>query len=271
MRNVLEMINYEKNKGYNEANATAKVCQDIVLEAIAMSSLSRNITIKGGVVMRSKTKDMRRATQDLDIDFIRYSIANQSLDLFIQQLNCIPDITISRAGDIEELKQQDYHGKRIYVQIEDTYDNKLNSKIDVGVHKKFEIEQEEYCFDIALNNEGANLLINSNEQMFTEKLRSLLKFGPASTRYKDIFDIYYLIDKIDKGKLEICLETYKFQDDGMRENNSSDILKRVQMTFNNRTYQRRIATSDKKWLDEEIEQIFEKIIEFHVSLVKVAV
>jgi len=116
---------------------------------------------------------------------------------------------------IEELKQQDCHGKRVYVQIEDTYGNKINNKIDVGVHKKFEIEQEKYCFDITLNNEGANLLINSNEQRFTEKLRSLLKFGSISTRYNNIFDMYYFIDKIDKNKLEICLESYIFQDDGM--------------------------------------------------------
>ena len=46
---------------------------------IAGSSLNRNVTIKGGVVMRSKTKNIRRATQDLDIDFIRYSLADGRL------------------------------------------------------------------------------------------------------------------------------------------------------------------------------------------------
>jgi hypothetical protein len=40
-----------------------------------------------------------------------------------------------------------------------------------------QIEQEEYCFDIAYDDEGASLLINSNEQMLSEKLWSLLKFG----------------------------------------------------------------------------------------------
>lgn len=65
----------------------------------------------------------------------------------------------------------------------------INSKIDFGVHNKFQIEQEEYCFDIGFDNEGASLLINSKEQMLTEKLRSILKFGVFSTRYKDIFDI----------------------------------------------------------------------------------
>ena len=40
-----------------------------------------------------------------------------------------------------------------------------------------QIEQEEYCFDIAYDDEGASLLINSNEQMLSEKLRSLLKLS----------------------------------------------------------------------------------------------
>lgn len=46
-----------------------------------------------------------------------------------------------------------------------------------------QIEQEEYCFDITYDDEGASLLINSNEQMLSEKLRSLLKFGTFSTRF----------------------------------------------------------------------------------------
>ena len=40
--------------------------------ALSKGTLNRNVTIKGGVVMRSKTGNVRRATQDLDIDFIRY-------------------------------------------------------------------------------------------------------------------------------------------------------------------------------------------------------
>ena len=68
--------------GYGIADARARVCQDIVLEGIAESSLSRNVTIKGGVVMRSMSGDVRRATQDIDIDFIRYSLAEESIDRF---------------------------------------------------------------------------------------------------------------------------------------------------------------------------------------------
>jgi hypothetical protein len=56
-----------------------------------------------------------------------------------------------------------------------------------------QMEQEEYCFDITYDDEGASLLINSNEQMLSEKLRSLLKFGTFSTRFKDIYELCFTV------------------------------------------------------------------------------
>lgn len=49
-----------------------------------------------GVVMRSKTRNIRRATQDLDIDFIRLSLSNEAIDTFISKLNCLDGITLKR-------------------------------------------------------------------------------------------------------------------------------------------------------------------------------
>ena len=154
-----------------------------MLKAIAQGSLSRNVTVKGGVVMRSITGDVRRATQDMDLDFIRYSLSDESIRAFIQKLNCLEGIRISIIGDITELSQQEYNGKRVSVLIEDDTGHSFESKIDLGVHKQVQIEQDEYCFDVCLDDVGASLLINSKEQIFAEKLRSLLKFGPLSTRY----------------------------------------------------------------------------------------
>lgn len=51
--NIREEIDKIRDDGYNEANAEARLCQDIILKAIAESSLKRNVTIKGGVVMRN--------------------------------------------------------------------------------------------------------------------------------------------------------------------------------------------------------------------------
>lgn len=56
-----------------------------------------------------------------------------------------------------------------------------------------QMEQEEYCFDITYDDEGASLLINSNEQMLSEKLRPLIKFGTFSTRFKDIYELCFTV------------------------------------------------------------------------------
>jgi len=83
MANLEELARKVKNEGYSEVNAEARVCQDIVLKAIAQSSLNRNVTIKGGVVMRSITGNYRRATQDIDFDFIRYSLSGLMKKIYV--------------------------------------------------------------------------------------------------------------------------------------------------------------------------------------------
>jgi hypothetical protein len=220
------------------------------------------MTIKGGIVMQSITQNIRRATQDIDIDFIRYSLSDSSIDEFINKLNSIEYLNIRRVGNIEELKQQDYHGKRVFVEITDDYGNIVESKIDLGVHSHLEIKQEDYCFDIAFNDDCVSLLINSKEQMFTEKLRSLLKFGSFSTRYKDIFDMYYHCDKMEKEKLRICIGSYIFSDLNMRENHMPDVVHRVRVVFSDNRYRNRVDLSDKRWLDDDIDIIFKTILAF---------
>lgn len=56
--NLREMTVKIQEMGYDAADARARVCQDIILKAIARSPLSRNVTIKGGVVIRSIDDDI---------------------------------------------------------------------------------------------------------------------------------------------------------------------------------------------------------------------
>jgi len=53
MINIKELSNKIKEEGYNEELAEAKLCQDIILLLLSKSKFNKNITIKGGVVMRS--------------------------------------------------------------------------------------------------------------------------------------------------------------------------------------------------------------------------
>lgn len=261
--NLRELIDAFRDEGYTQANAEARVCQDIILKAIDESAFADHITVKGGVVMRSISGDARRATQDMDLDFIRYSLQDESIRAFITRLNCLHGITILIAGEIEELSQQEYHGKRVFITIADDTGYALRSKIDLGVHKQVQIEQDEYCFDVCLDDEGASLLINSKEQIFTEKLRSILRFGPLSTRFKDVFDMCYLSNHVNLQRLEQCINTYILSDPGMKENDMDAIRTRVQRTFSDRAYRQRLERSrSSNWMEISVSEALERITAF---------
>lgn len=264
--NLLEEIEKIKNEGYNEANAQARICQDIILYGISKGNLSRNVTIKGGVVMRNISKNTRRATQDIDLDFIRYSISDDSIETFIKRLYLVEGLQISVKPPIIGLNHKDYKGKRVFVEITDEHENSLESKIDIGVHKDLDIEQEEYCFDICFQDDGASLLMNSKEQIITEKLKSFLRFGTRSTRYKDVFDICYLSESADKDKLRQYIQKYIYEDASLPVEDMNEIIRRVERVFKNSGFIKEINKSKKNWMDISTEEALTKDIEFVKAL-----
>ena len=105
----IEVIRQKYMKdGYTRANAIAKVCQDVILNEIAKSPYFKNVTIKGGVVIHSISKDKRRATRDIDLDFIKYSLEDSSIIKFIEQLNKNNDVLIKNNEDLKNRKLKKY-------------------------------------------------------------------------------------------------------------------------------------------------------------------
>ena len=85
--NLNDLVNNYLSLGYEIADAQSKVCQDLILYKIGKSKYAHNITVKGGVVMHNISKSTRRATRDLDLDFIKYSLDDNSIINFIDELN----------------------------------------------------------------------------------------------------------------------------------------------------------------------------------------
>lgn len=270
--NLEEMIDKYVNAGYEQIDAEAKVYQDIILIKIANSTFSKSITIKGGIIMHNLSNDVRRATRDIDIDFIKYSLEDNSIRNFIDRIsNLNDDITIDIIGRIKPLHQQDYDGKRVNITITDANGYIINTKLDIGVHKMFDIEQEEYCFTFDAINKTVVLLVNSKEQVFVEKLKSLLKFGVLSTRYKDIFDFYYLINMtiLDKEKILEYISNLIFNDGNLKVNSLDEILKRLNSIFSNERYLENLQRPKNNWLDKPVNDVVDNIMDFLNSLVLV--
>lgn len=260
--NLYDEIQKIKELGYNEANAQSKLGQDIILKAIHDSGLAKNTTIKGGVVMRSISNNSRRATQDLDLDFICYSISEESIRKFVEQLNCIEGLIIKIAGNIIELNHQDYKGKRVTISLVDTEDTIISIKMDIGVQKDLSMKQDEYTFLLDFQEDGIKLLVNSPTQIFLEKLKSILRFGSQNTRYKDIFDICYLIDFLKTDQLNIFVPNYIYDDATLHISSKADILNRLLHIFKNPQYLNNLKKSEKNWLGITTEDAIDKILKY---------
>ena len=97
----------------------------------------------------------------------------------------------------------------------------------------------------------------------------MLRFGPLSTRYKDVFDIYYLIGFVDKERLLDYMRLDIIKDKDMRESSIDDVRKRIRQTFSNRLYRANIKRAGRaNWLQIKPAIAFAGIEEFLASLEK---
>lgn len=272
--NLNELVNNYLTQGQKIADAQSKVCQDLILYKIGKSKYAHNITIKGGVVMHIISKSKRRATRDLDLDFIKYSLDDSSIINFINELNEKDKKTVVKVnGNIEKLHHQLYNGKRVNISIADNYNNVLETKLDIGVHKYFELEQDEYIFDFALLDGSVSLIINSPEQIVCEKLKSLLKFGIRSTRYKDIFDFYFLITNniLNKDRLINYIDLLIFKDENITQKTMKDITLRLEVILNNKRFIDRLDNARSNWINIPVNKVINNVINYFKSLATINV
>lgn len=253
-------------KGYNDDTADAKIAHDIVLKAVNAAGFRDNLTVKGGVVMSGITDLVRRATMDMDIDFLHYSISNASVRHFIAVLNRVSNCRIQIVGPIVELKHQDYHGKRLFLKITDAQKVSVKTKLDIGVHTWSDIQQADFDFKIVTDSSSVSLQINPKEQIFVEKLKSLLRIGPVSTRFKDVYDMYYLRTRIKKTILRKLLQTYIFEDAKLREADMTGIISRLNRIFKDKGFLKGLKDPTFAWLDVPANDATKAITDYLATL-----
>jgi len=112
------------------------------------------------------------------------------------------------------------------------------------------------------------LLANTKEQIFVEKLKSLLVFGRASTRYKDILDFYFLINEtnLDKGKTYLLINDYIFLNEALEYYNMTDIYTELKGILSSRRYIKNFDNIKNNWLELPIYDVINSILNFIGSL-----
>ena len=268
MKSLKEQIAELRMAGYKTLAAQAKVVHDAVLLAMHRSGFKLKSSIKGGVVLSSLTGDIRRATMDMDIDFIHHSISIRSIEQFVRGLDRVmPELKIAVAGKITDLNHEDYRGKRVYVSVGDgSLKRPLRTKIDIGVHTHDEMAQIEYGFDVVTAAEKAQLQANSKEQIFAEKLASLLRHGALSRRPKDVFDMCYLSSRINMNVVRRYVSVLVYASKRCPVSDKRGIVASLERTFASSRYMRKLESARNNWLAVSPQLAAETILKVVSSL-----
>ena len=249
--------------GLDFQNATARTCRDVVLTLISASRMADHVTVKGGVVMQQISGDKRRATRDLDLDFVRYPMTDEGIRAFICTL-CPADVDVRLeiVGPIDDLKHQGYHGKRVHLRVTDSTGTSMKTKLDLGVHDKLPLEQKELWFDTALQDEGVAPMANSKEQVCAEKLRSPMHNAAAPRRSKDVFEVYCLLcrEGVDADALDRAMRVLVYDADDMRENSPADAYARLSRVLNDRRFLRNLSNARNNWLGANVDKVVTGIL-----------
>lgn len=130
------------------------------------------------------------------------------------------------------------------------------------------MEQDELWFDVAHRQEGVCLLANSKEQVFAEKLKSLLRHGIRSTRFRDLYDMYYIGHRrdLDKTRLARYIDEAILDDPNMWDASIKDVVRRVERTLSNRQFLARMKSSHRDWIGRSADEVARWLPKFLGSL-----
>jgi predicted nucleotidyltransferase component of viral defense system len=141
------------------------------------------------------------------------------------------------------------------------------TKLDIGVHTYSGIEQDSLLFSFQDSSQGIRLLVNPNEQIFAEKIISLAKLGPISTRYKDVYDIFYLIHGglLEKEKASIALSMF-LESGNYPFSSKEEVYERIDETLNNSTFSHNAMQPIFDWIDASYSEVTKAILDFLFAL-----
>ena len=208
----------KKSKGNN--NLAHHLHQMFFFEHVLMrlekSKYKDNIILKGGVLLSSIIGEDLRTTKDMDTTL-------KSLPLNIDSIKNIFDSILSidindnvnfEIVSIKDIRLEDEYGG-FRINVKGTFDKiRTNFFIEITTGDVITPREIEYQYNSIFENKKINIMAYTVETIIAEKFNSVISRNIISTRAKDFYDVYML----------------------MNENNinNENLIKAIKNTFNNR-------------------------------------
>ncbi|MBR2091682.1 MAG: nucleotidyl transferase AbiEii/AbiGii toxin family protein [Fibrobacter sp.] len=200
-------------------------CLERLLDRIAASRFRNHFIIKGGFLIASILGVGSRSTMDIDATVKGFSVSYENVDSIFKEI-CGIDIADQQTFSferIEEIREKDdYLGLRVFVECR--Y-GKMNVPLTVDLTTGDTIipHEIEYMYKCVFDDKMIPIIAYPLENVFAEKLDTIISRGVANTRTRDFYDVYTLYalkkEEVNFETLRLALEATS------RRRNTFEILK----------------------------------------------
>lgn len=208
----------KKSKGNN--NLSHHLHQMFFFEHVLMrlekSKYKDNIILKGGVLLSSIIGEDLRTTKDMDTTLKSLPLNIDSIkNIFGNILSIdINDNVNFEIASIKDIRLEDEYGG-FRINVKGTFDKiRTNFFIEITTGDVITPREIEYQYNSIFEDKKINIMAYTVETVIAEKFNSVISRNIISTRAKDFYDVYML----------------------MNENNinNENLIKAIKNTFNNR-------------------------------------
>ena len=180
-----------------------------LLERISISKYKDNFILKGGMLISAMLGIDSRTTMDMDTTIKGFPLTKNNITNIMDEI-CnieIDDNVKLKINKVELIREDDdYSGYRITFEAKYNNEMPVIMKIDITTGDKITYKEIEYSFILMLEDRKIQIWSYNVETIIAEKFEAIVKRGVLSTRIRDYYDVYMLINTqnkiIDKKNLK---------------------------------------------------------------------
>lgn len=168
-----------------------------LLERISISKYKNNFILKGGMLISALLGIDSRTTMDMDTTIKGIPLTEENVTNILTEICNIEiqdDIKflLKRITSIRETDE--YEGYRIT--FEARYNNEMPviMKIDLTTGDKITYKEIEYSFNLMLEERNIKIWSYNIETLIAEKFETIISRNVATTRIRDFYDVYMLMN-----------------------------------------------------------------------------
>lgn len=189
-----------------------------VLMRLEKSKYRDNIILKGGVLLSSIIGEDLRTTKDIDATLKSLTLNIVSIrNIFEEILSIdIDDNVTFEIANIKDIRLEDEYGG-FRINVKGTFDKiRTNFFIEITTGDIITPREIKYKYNSIFEDKKINIMAYTIETIIAEKFESIISKNITTTRAKDFYDLYMLMNK---NKNDI---------------NNRNIVKAIENTFNKR-------------------------------------